>query len=218
MAWGNNFDSETTGETPEDWEGDAAGAPNTFEISEAQYYSPSKSSYLKSEIGTSAYIHTKDDAIGTTTDATPFHSKHYLPDSTGYAMILHQQINGDISAPNIGAQVFLDNTSGTLISPLAVGYYNGNYVDTGKNWDTSTWFKITIINDFSNNQFDLYYDDVLIEANAGFRENISEVKVIFALIAAGGHEIYSDDHLIGDVASGHGMLLSTHRNRIVGAI
>jgi len=102
-----------------------------------------------------------------------------------------------------------------------IEYYVAGWIDTGYNVLFSSWKELKIKCDFIGKTLDIWYDGNLIVDDGAFRDNTAtSVESIQLGVNGATGEFWIDDIQVGEVAPtvGHGLLLSSHRNRLAGVV
>lgn len=200
----DDFDSEAEGTSPPvNWIPSVFYPPTTFEVDDAQYHSSPHSAILLKSGGYGGCLHVEPVAF--TSEKITIWFKFEATNQDNY-LVLDELFE----SPPRSVQLQFDINGN-------IRYYNGStYIDTGYNYTTS-WFKIEIVQDFTAKTFDLWFNDALIVSGGVFVDNIT-VNTKYILFINSYTKVWLDDVQIGESAGGHGSLLSTHRNKLVGVV
>ncbi|MFC1461657.1 hypothetical protein ACFLQR_03985 [Verrucomicrobiota bacterium] len=185
-VYSDNFDGESEGTSPPtNWVKDTATPPPNLEIDDVHSHSSPHGMWMKSSAGNydKAY---HNEASGFTTDKVT--EWIYFSATSDFLQLLTQKTAGDYVSTEVLVMVWFD-TSGNI------QYYDGIWNDTGYDYSAG-WHKIEIVHDCPNDQFDMWYDDVQVINNGGFRNSGSIVKSIH-IVSYNGKSTWLDDVKIG---------------------
>lgn len=190
ILFNDNFDGEGEGtDPPINWTPDTVAPLDNNEVDDAQSHSAPHSMWLKSKVGANGFIRHVYSSGFTDEKITIW---VYFPNTTNQRQIFTQDITGDKDSNAQAALLAFQNDGD-------IEYYDGAYQDTGYNY-TSGFHKIEIIQDFINDVFDCWYDDIKIITDGGFRNVATDAKALHLFCASGGTEIWIDDVQIGENA------------------